>query len=135
ASIWPNTNGKRGMIEVNVNVPIGLVAFRFQGSAFTLVDTIAPTANGSTAITSTIAHSADGNNFKSTFLLTNSGTVDAPYTLSILDATGQPQIFNFDVANALSGTVPAGSTRTINTTGAGSITNLGWAQLSAPPAV
>jgi len=135
SAIWANTAGKRGMIEVNVNVPIGLVAFRFQGSAFTLVDTIAPTASGPTLITSTIAHSADGNNFKSTFLLTNSGTVDSNYTLSILNATGQPQTFNFDVASPLSGTVPAGSTHTIDTTGMGSVTNLGWAQLSAASAV
>jgi len=31
--------------------------------------------------------------------------------------------------------VPAGSTLTIDTTGVGGVTNLGWAQLSAPPAV
>jgi hypothetical protein len=133
--IWANTAGKRGLIEVTSNTPIGMVAFRFQGSAFTLIDTIAPTAGGSTPITSTIAHSADGNNFKSTFLLTNSGTVAAPYTLSILNATGQLQTFGFDVASPLSGTVPAGSTLTIDTTGMGTTTNLGWAQLSAVPAV
>jgi len=133
--IWPNTAGQRGMIEVNSNTPIGMVAFRFQGSAFTLFDTIPPTAGGSTPITSTIAHSADGDNFKSTFVLTNSGTVAAPYTLNIFNATGQTETFNFDVANPLTGTVPAGSTLTIDTTGAGSVTNLGWVQLSAPPAV
>jgi len=133
--IWANTAGKRGMIEVDANTDIGLVAFRFQGSAFTLVDTIADTAGGTTSVTSTIAHSADGNNFKSTFILTNSGTVAAPYTLSILNATGQAQTFGFDVAGPLSGTVPAGSTLTIDTTGLGSVTNLGWAQLSAAPAV
>jgi len=133
--IWPGTAGQRGMIEVNATTPIGMVAFRFQGSALTLFDTIGPTAAGSTPVTSTIAHSADGNNFKSTFLLTNSGTVAAPYTLSILNATGQPQTFGFDVASPLSGTVPAGSTLTIDTTGLGSVTNLGWAQLSAAPAV
>jgi len=134
-AIWPGTAGKRGMIEVNATSPVGLVAFRFQGAALTLFDTIAPTAAGSTPVTSTIAHSADGNNFKSTFLLTNSGTVAAPYTLSILNATGQPQTFGFDVASPLSGTVPAGSTLTIDTTGQGNVTNLGWAQLSAAPAV
>jgi len=132
---WGNTAGKKGMIEVNVDAPIGLVAFRFQGTAFTLFDTIADTAGASTPITSTIAHAADGNNFRSTFILTNSGMVAAPYTLSILNATGQPQTFNFDVANPLAGTVPAGSTLTIDTTGLGSVTNLGWAQLSAAPAV
>jgi len=134
-SIWPSTAGQRGLIEVNSNTPIGMVAFRFQGSAFTLFDTIAPTAGGSAPVTSTIAHSADGNNFRSTFILTNSGAAAAPYTLSILNATGQPQAFNFDVGSPLSGTVPAGSTLTIDTTGQGSVTNLGWAQLSAAPAV
>jgi len=134
-SVWAGTAGKRGMIEVNANTPIGLVAFRFQGAALTLFDTIAPTAAGTTPITSTIAHSADGNNFKSTFLLTNSGAAAAPYTLTILNATGQAQTFGFDVASPLSGTVPAGSTLTIDTTGLGTVTNLGWAQLSAAPAV
>jgi len=133
--IWGKTAGQRGMIEVNANTPIGLVAFRFQGAAFTLFDTIAPTAGGSTLVTSTIAHAADGNNFRSTFLLTNSGTADAPYTLSIFGATGQPQTFGFGVASPLAGTVKAGSTLTIDTTGLGTVTNLGWAQLSAPPAV
>jgi len=123
------------MIEVNANAPIGLVAFRFQGSAFTLFDTIAPTAGAATPITSTIAHTADGDNFRSTFILTNSGTTAAPYTLSILNATGQPQPFGFDVPSPLSGTVPAGSTLTLDTTGLGTVTNLGWAQLSAAPAV
>jgi len=52
-----------------------------------------------------IAHTADGNNFRSTFLLNNSGTLDAPYTLSIFGATGQPETFGFDVPNALTGTV------------------------------
>jgi len=85
---WANTANERGLIEVTATSPVGLVAFRFQGAALTLFDTIAPTAAGSTPITSTIAHSADGNGFKSTFLLTNSGTVPAPYTLSILNATG-----------------------------------------------
>jgi len=135
ASAWPNTANQRGLIEVNATSPVGLVAFRFQGSALTLFDTIAPTAAGSTPVTSTIAHSADGNGFRSTFILTNSGTVAEPYTLSILNAKGQPQTFGFDVANPLSGTVPAGSTLTIDTTGLGTTTNLGWAQLMAAPAV
>jgi len=133
--VWAKTAGQRGMIEVNANAPIGLVAFRFQGSAFTLFDTIAPTAGAATPITSTIAHTADGDNFRSTFILTNSGTTAAPYTLSILNATGQPQPFGFDVPSPLSGTVPAGSTLTLDTTGLGTVTNLGWAQLSAAPAV
>ena len=135
STIWPGTSGKRGLVEVNSNTPIGMVAFRFQTGALTLLDTIAATAGGTTPITSTIAHTADGNNFRSTYLLTNSGTVAAPYTLTILGSTGQPETFGFDVANPLSGTVPAGSTLTIDTTGLGSSTLLGWAQLSAPPAV
>ena len=134
-SLWSKTAGQRGMIEVTSTEPLGLVAFRFQGSAFTLVDTIAPGGAGTQSVTSTIAHSADGNGFKSTLVLTNSGTAAAPYTLAFYGATGQTQTFGFDVANPLSGTVPAGSTVTIDTTGLGNITNLGWAQLTAPAAV
>jgi len=133
--IWAATAGQRGLIEVNSNTPIGLVAFRFERAAFTLFDTIADTAGGALPITSTIAHSADGNNFRSTFLLTNSGTVDEPYTLGIFGPTGEPLTFGFDVASPLSGMVPAGSALTIDTTGLGSVTQLGWAQLMAAPAV
>jgi len=135
SSLWPAAAGQRGMLEVNSNTPLGMVAFRFQGSAFTLFDTIAPTAGGTTPITSTIAHTADGNGFQSTFILTNSGTVPAPYTLSILGPTGQTEAFHFDVPNPLSGTIPAGSTLTLNTLDVATVTTLGWAQLSAPSAV
>jgi len=135
SSIWGPAAGRRGLGEVNSNTALGLVAFRFQSAALTLFDTIPVTAGGSTPITSTIAHTADGNGFRSTYLLTNSGTVAAPYTLAIMGPSGQPETFGFDVADPLSGTVPAGSTLTIDTTGLGSQTLLGWAQLTAPPAV
>ncbi len=135
SGVWAGTAGKRGLIEVNSTSPLGLVAFRFTGAAFTLIDTIAPTAGSATPITSTIAHTADGNGFRSTFLLTNSGAVAAPYTLSISGPAGQPLTFGFDVASPLSGSVPAGSTLTIDTTGLGNVTQLGWAQLMAAPAV
>ena len=132
ATLWPATANQRGMIEVKASAPIGLVAFRFQGAALTLIDTIPPTAGGTTPILSTIAHSADGNNFKSTFVLTNTGTTAAPYTLGILNTSGQTQTFGFDVPSPLSGTVPAGSTLTIDTTGLGSVTNLGGRNFRRP---
>ncbi len=135
SGVWAATAGKRGMVEVNSSTPLGLVAFRFHGAAFTLVDTISDTSGNSTPVTSVIAHSADGNNFRSTFLLTNSGTVDAPYTLNVLGPTGQPVTFGFDVASPLSGVVPAGTTLTIDTTGLGAVTQLGWVELQAPRAV
>jgi len=131
-SLWSNSQGKKGLMQVTSSAPIALVAFRFQGAAFTLFDTLSPGATGTTQVTSTIAHVADGNNFRSTIVLTNTGTQTAPYSLTILNAQGQPQTFGLDATSSLTGTVAPGTTSTINTTGLGSTTNLGWAQLSAP---
>jgi len=127
--------GTRGLIEIAASTPVALVAFRFQGAAFTLFDTSPPVASVATPITSTIAHVADGNNFRTTIILNNTGTADAPYTLSILNALGQPQTFGLDATSSLTGTVKTGGTTTINTTGLGAVTNFGWAQLIAPPSV
>ena len=134
-SIWPASEGQKGLMHVSSSTPLGLVAFRFQGSAFTLFDTIPPAAAGSTPVTSTIAHVADGDNFRTTIILTNSGSVAASYSLTIFDAQGQTQTFGLDATSSLTGIVEAGTTRTINTTGLGTVTNLGWAQLVAPPSV
>ena len=134
-SIWPASEGQKGLMQVSSSTPLGLVAFRFQGAAFTLFDTLPPAASGSTLVTSTIAHVADGDNFRTTIILTNSATVAASYNLTIFNAQGQTQTFGLDASSSLSGTVEAGTTRTINTTGLGSVTNFGWAQLVAPPSV
>ncbi len=86
-------------------------------------------------MTSTIAHVADGNNFRTTIILTNSGSATVSYGLTIYNAQGQTQTFGLDASSSLTGTIGPGTTRTINTTGLGPVTNLGWAQLIAPAAV
>jgi len=134
-SLIPNAQGRRGLMQVSSNTPISLVAFRFQGAALTLFDTIPPSAGSGGNVTSTIAHVADGNNFRTTIILTNSSTASQSYTLGIYNAQGQTQTFGFDTATPLQGTVPGSTTLTLNTTGLGSVTNLGWAQLTAPPSV
>ena len=123
------------MIEVTSTTPVALVAFRFQGAALTLFDTLPPEPSGATPITSTIAHVADGNSFRLTIILANTGTADQLYAINIFNAQGAPQSFGLDPNSSLTGTVKAGSTTTINTTGLGSVTHLGWAQLVAAPSV
>jgi hypothetical protein len=78
---------------------------------------------------SPIAHVADGSNFKTTFILTNVGTLPAPYALQLNNASGsaRPPAVSLDMGS-LAGTIPAGGSATIQTAGTGDF--VGWAQLS-----
>jgi hypothetical protein len=83
-----------------------------------------------------LAHVADGNNFTTTVLLTNPDTAAAAYSLTIHDESGNP--LSFTLANGsgpLNGSVPPGGSATIRTTGQGTQTVSGWAELTAPAQV
>ena len=83
-----------------------------------------------------LAHTADGNAFKTTVLLTNAGSTPAPYTLRFNDDNGEVPSTRFELeTGALTGLIPAGGSATIRTAGLGPLTVPGWAELTAPPAV
>jgi len=131
---FPTTKGRSGVAEFFVGIPLYAVVFRFNPTgAFTALDVVQPGAL-SPSITRTLPHAADGNQFKTTVLLTNTATQPAPYVLKFDD--GQGNAPSPPVAlelGSLTGTVPANGLVTIRTAGTGSF--VGWAELTAPAAV
>jgi hypothetical protein len=83
-----------------------------------------------------LAHAADGNQFKTTVLLTNASAVPAPYTLRFNDDQGNVPSTRFELeTGSLTGLIPAGESVTIRTAGIGPATVNGWAELTAPASV
>jgi hypothetical protein len=137
---FPHSGGKSGVAEFNSGQPLYSVVFRFNSTqAFTALDTIAAGAqNGAqfVATTRAIAHAADGNSFKTAFLLTNTDTVTASYTLRMYGEDGNPPPARFELqTGTLTGTIPPGKSVTIRTAGLGTQTAQGWAELVAPATV
>jgi hypothetical protein len=83
-----------------------------------------------------LAHAADGNTFKTTVLLINTGSGPAPYSLRFNDDNGNVPSSRFELeAGSLTGVIPAGGSTTIRTAGLGPATVNGWAELTAPGSV
>lgn len=133
---FPHAANKAGVAEFVSNVPLAVVAFRFNSTgAFTALGAV-PSGGSTSVITRAIAHAADGNSFKTMVLLTNASTVAAPYTLRFDDGTGNVPATGFQLeAGALTGTIPPGGSATIRTSGLGPQTIQGWAELTAPGTV
>ena len=75
-----------------------------------------------------LAHVADGNNFKTTILLVNPGATDTTYTLRINDDLGNLPASGFELeSGSLTGLLPAGGSTEITTSGLGTQTLTGWA--------
>ena len=100
----------------------------------TVTVTQAGTNSGSAPIA--LAHAADGNNFKTEILLTNSGTSPASYSLRFDDSQGNVPSSGFTLTSgSLNGTIAPGQSATIQTSGAGPQTIGGWAELTLPPTI
>uniref|UniRef100_Q028E6 BACON domain-containing protein n=1 Tax=Solibacter usitatus (strain Ellin6076) TaxID=234267 RepID=Q028E6_SOLUE len=137
---FPHSGGKSGVAEFNSGQPLHSVVFRFNSTqAFTAVDTIAAGTQSGVqfvATTRAIAHAADGNSFKTAFLLTNTDTATASYTLRLYGEDGNPPPARFELqTGTLTGTIPPGKSVTIRTAGLGTQTAQGWAELVAPGTV
>jgi hypothetical protein len=133
------TANQRGVAEFISDTDITVVGFRFNSAGpFSTFDPIPVNLlSGTGSITSTIAHAADGNGFRTQIVLVNAGNADALYQIRFYDDAGNPQASNFqlDPGQSLSGTIPAGGSRTMQTTAVGSNTVGGFAELMAPPTV
>ena len=138
--LFPNASGRSGVAEfvsnspLFSNPPLYAVVFRFNSTgAFTALDAVQP-GDASSSITHTLPHAADGTGFKTTVLLTNTGTQPASYTVRFNDEHGN--VLSPPVGlelGALTGTILAGQSTTIRTAGTGSF--IGWAELTAPASV
>ena len=133
---FPHTASKSGVAEFTSDAPLSAAVFRFNSTgAFTALDAI-PASTNTTVVTRTLAHAADGLNFKTTVLLTNAGSAPAAYTLRFNDDHGDIPATRFELeAGSLNGTIPAGGSVTIRTAGMGDQTVNGWAELTAPASV
>ena len=138
---WSPTSGL--LCFTGANLPLRTVRFNPIGAwqarvfdngslLFSIPFAVAVTGNQTTPL----AHAADGNAFKTTILLTNTGSVPAPYTLRFNDDEGNVPATRFELeTGSLSGIIPAGGSATVRTAGIGPATVSGWAELIAPASV
>jgi hypothetical protein len=124
----------RGVAEfTSSNAPIFGLGIRSNQGAFTSVDAVMPEKPS----TKTITHIADGGSWKTTIILVNSDTAPASFTLNCWkdDGTALPVLPDGSGRQAaMTGTIPAGGTQTIETSGLGADVVTGWAEvLSGQP--
>jgi hypothetical protein len=133
---FPNSVNRSGVAEFVSSSAIAAVVFSFNSTgAFTSIDPVLAGPAGGTTVRN-LAHTADGNGFKTEVLLTNGGPSPAQYTLRLNDTLGNPITSGFQLeAGTLTGTITPGEAATIRTAGLGSETVGGWAQLTAPSSV
>ena len=135
---FPHTANKSGVAEFTSDANLSVAVFRFNSTgAFTALDATAASISA-VSVPRTLAHAADGLNFKTTVLLTNAGSTLAPYTLRFNDDHGNIPTIRFELeagSAPLTGAIPAGGSVTIRTAGLGDQTVNGWAELTAPDSV
>jgi hypothetical protein len=127
ADFFPATKGKRGAAHFSAGTNIFGLGIRANGKAFTTIEAL----SGVTAATKIIAHIASGGGWKTTFLLVNTGTVGAHFTLNFFADNGGPLPLPLDTLGTVStstGMIPAGGVHVVKATNTGSLVT-GWAQL------
>lgn len=118
----------RGVIELNSNVPIFALGIRFNGLAFTSIDSVTP----SPAATRTIPHLAFGGGWQTTIIPINTDTSAAPYTINLWNEDGSPAVAPLAGGAVPSGTIPAGFSQTLETAALpAEFLHQGWAELTS----
>jgi len=122
------TGEVRGVIELNSNVPVYALGIRFNGLAFTSIDSVTP----SPAATKTISHLAFGGGWQTTIIPVNTDPFMAPYSINFWNEDGTPAAVPLTGGAIPAGTIQPGFSQTIET--AALPTDLlreGWAELSS----
>jgi len=124
-------------LQMSLNCQAATCDYSHTGAiSFNLGPGVTFTSSSGVFLNRPLAHAADGNNFKTTVLLTNAGTAEAPYALRFDDEQGNIPASGFQLdLGSMTGTIPPGGSTTIRTAGLGPQTFQGWAELSAPPSV
>jgi hypothetical protein len=111
------------------NTNIFGLAIRANGIAFTSIDALA----GVTSATKTIPHIANGEGWRTTFLMVCTAAQAANFTLKFWDEAGNALTLALAGADgtvsSISGTIQPGELRVVQTAGAGALVQ-GWAELS-----
>ena len=131
---FPAVVQKRGAVHFSGNTSIFGLGIRANGKAFTSIEAL----SGVTSAPKTIAHIADGGGWRMTFLLVNTGGQAANFTLKFTSDAGSPLALPLGpdgTTSSLSGAIPAGSLRIVQTAGATQQLTTGWALLSVTGAI
>ena len=127
-ALYPAVVGKRGVAHFTSNASIFGLGIRANGKAFTSIDAL----SGVTSATKTIPHIANGDGWKTTFLLVSTAAQAANFTLNFWSDAGAEltlPVGDDGVVSSLTGTLQPGELRVIQTTGAGELVT-GWAELT-----
>ncbi len=101
ADIFPHAANRSGVAEVTSDAALLTVVFRANSTgAFTALDAV-PASADATTVSRTLAHVADGLNFKTTVLLTNGGSAPASYTLRFNDDHGNIPTTGFAIGSGV----------------------------------
>jgi hypothetical protein len=131
---FPDAVSTRGVAHFSANTNIFGLGIRANGKAFTSIDALA----GVTSATKTIAHIANGGGWKTTFLLVNTDSQAANFTLNFWDDNGHAFTLPLGIdgsAASVAGTIQPGQLRVVQTTGVGGNLVTGWAQLVVTGAI
>ncbi|MBZ5636772.1 MAG: hypothetical protein LAO55_26910 [Acidobacteriia bacterium] len=119
-NFFPATQGKLGTAHFSAGTNIFGLGIRANGRAFTTIEAL----SGVTAATKIIAHIASGGGWKTTFVLVNTGTVPAQFTLAFFSDAGSPLSLPLDTGatvSTLTDMIPAGGLRVVKATNTGSL--------------
>jgi triacylglycerol esterase/lipase EstA (alpha/beta hydrolase family) len=135
-ALYPQIQGKRGVMQLSSNTEIFGLGIRFNGAAFTSIDALA-TANVP-PVPKVISHIANGQGWKTTILLVNTDTTPAPFRLVFWKGDGTPLSLPLGAdgtVSYVSGTIAPGNIRIIESDGSGDALSEGWASLTTYQAV
>jgi hypothetical protein len=130
---FPAVQQKRGVAHFS-SINLYGMGIRANGKAFTSIEALAGVPSGS----KTIPHVADGGGWRMTFLLVNTDTHAASFTLSFRSDSGSPLVLPLGAdgsTSSLTGTIQPGDIRIIKSTGTAAKLATGWGSLSVTGAI
>jgi hypothetical protein len=124
---------KRGVAHFS-SINLFGMGIRANGKAFTSIEALAGVPSG----IKTIPHVADGGGWRMTFLLVNTDTQAANFTLSFAGDGGNPLVLPLGAdgtTSSVTGTIQPGAIRIIKSTGTAAKLSTGWGSLSVTGAI
>jgi len=127
----PSTKAEdqRGVLEVSVaSGQIFALGIRGNNGAFTSIEALTP----QDPKTKVISHIANGARWKTTFILVNTYSAPAPFTVNFWKDDGSPFTVTLVDGRSLASvtdTIPVGGSRTIETDGTASALTTGWTEV------
>jgi sugar lactone lactonase YvrE len=128
SNFFTATQGKRGAAHFHAATSIFGLGIRANGKAFTTIEAL----SGVTTAQKIIPHIASGGGWKTTFLLVNTGTAAAQFTLDFFADGGTALALPLDtgaMATTITGMIPAGGLRVVKALSTGHLVT-GWARLT-----